>query len=202
MIIWGFRVFFRTIGTGIFHCPRCGGDREYRRRSGRYFCTLFFLPVIPLKKVGEHVKCTTCRTRFAEDVLDVPTTTHMAEALPEGIRAAAVTMLLSGDPLAAPARQRALEAIRGAGAASYGPGNLDADLEQPVPSGNGALAQVGLQLTPEAREWFLAEVVRIGLADGPLTDRERQAAQAVAQQLGMTPAQTYGVVAMTVQAET
>jgi tellurite resistance protein len=57
-----------------------------------------------------------------------------------------------------------------------------------------------MQLTPEAKEWFLAEVVRVGLADGPLTDRERQAAQSIAQHLAMTPAQTYGVVAMTAQA--
>ena len=200
LIIWGFRVFFRTVGSGFFHCPRCGGDRQYRRRSGRYFFTLFFIPVIPLKKVGEHVQCTTCRTRFAPDVLGVPTTAQMSAALPEGIRAAAVTMLLSGDPLAAAARQRALEAIRGAGANWYGSGNLEADLRQPPVL--GALGPVGMQLTAEAKEWFLAEVVRIGLADGPLADRERQTAQSIAQYLGMTPAQTYGVVAMTAQAET
>ena len=200
LIIWGFRVFFRTVGAGFFHCPRCGGDRQYRRRTGRYFFTLFFIPVIPLKRTGEHVQCTTCRTRFPLDVLSVPTTSQMSAALPEGMRAAAVTMLLSGDPLSAPARQRALEAIHGAGGKPYGPGNLEADLRQPPSLQNGALAQVGAQLTPEAREWFLAEVVRIGIAGGPLTDRERQAAHAVAQFLGMTPAQTYGVVAMTAQA--
>ena len=198
MIIWGFRVFFRTVGGGVFHCPRCGGDRQYRMRSGRYFLTLFFIPVIPLKKVGEQVQCTTCRTRFAPDVLSVPTTAQMSAALPEGMRAAAVTMLLSGDPLAAPARQRALEAIRGSGANWYGAGNLEADLRRPPAL--GALGQVGVQLTAEAKEWFLAEVVRIGLAAGPLTERERQAAQAIARHLGMTPAQTYGVVAMTAQA--
>jgi zinc-ribbon family len=198
LIIWGLRVFFRTVGSGFFHCPHCGGDRQYRRRSGRYFFTLFFIPVIPLKKVSEHVQCTICRTRFAPDVLGVPTAAEMSAALPEGMRAAAVTMLLSGDSLAASARQRALETIRGTGANWYGTGNLEADLRQPPPL--GALGQVGMQLTPEAKEWFLAEVVRVGLADGPLTDRERQAAQSIAQHLAMTPAQTYGVVAMTAQA--
>jgi zinc-ribbon family len=200
LIIWGFRVFFHTIGAGAFHCPRCGGDRQYRRRAGRYFFTLFFIPVIPLKRTGEDVQCATCRTRFAPSVLSVPTTAQMSAVLPEGMRTGAVTMLLCGDPLAASARQRALEAIRGAGANPYGPGNLEADLRQPPSLENAALAQVGMQLTPEAREWFLAEVVRIGIADGPLTERERQAAQAIAQYLGMTPAQTYGVVAMTAQA--
>jgi hypothetical protein len=200
LIIWGLRVFFRTVGGGFFHCPHCGGDRRYRRRTGRYFFTVFFIPVIPLKKVGEQVQCTTCRTRFAADVLAVPTAADMSAALPEGMRAAALTMLLCGDALAPSARQRAVEAIHGAGAGGYGPGDLEADLRQPPSLAGGSLARVGTQLTAEAKEWFLADVVRIGLARGPLTDRERQAAQAIAQQMAMTPAQTYGVVAMTAQA--
>ena len=52
------------------------------------------------------------------------------------------------------------------------------------------------QLTPEAREWFLAEIVHVALADGPLTAPERQTIQAVAAGLAMTPAQAIGVVTM------
>jgi uncharacterized tellurite resistance protein B-like protein len=63
-----------------------------------------------------------------------------------------------------------------------------------------ALNQVGGQLAVQAREWFLAEVARIGMADGPLSDLERQAAQAVAIDLGMTQAQAYGVISMTERA--
>jgi len=69
LIICGSRVFFHITGQGVFFCQRCGGDRHYRRRSGRKFFTLFLVPVIPLNKVGEHVKCATCRTRFHPGVL-------------------------------------------------------------------------------------------------------------------------------------
>ena len=57
MIIFGFSVFyiFGLIGRGQFHCPNCGGDRNYEHRTARRFFTLFFLPVIPLDKVGEVV---------------------------------------------------------------------------------------------------------------------------------------------------
>jgi hypothetical protein len=41
--------------------------------------------------------------------------------------------------------------------------------------------------------------VRIGLADGPLTEQERQTAQAIALDLAMTPAQAVGVVTMAEQ---
>jgi hypothetical protein len=58
---------------------------------------------------------------------------------------------------------------------------------------------VGAQLTIQAREWYLADVIRIGMADGALTDSERSAAQAIGLDLGMTQAQVLGVVAMTEQ---
>jgi hypothetical protein len=200
LLIWGFRTFYRTIGQGVFHCRRCGGDREYRHRSGRRFFTLFFIPVIPLTKSSEHVQCTACRTRYHLDVLGLPTAAQMQAALPTGMRAAAAVMLRSGDPGSPAARQRAVEAIQGAGSQGYGDVSLDADLAQPVEAVTTALNQVGSQLTPDAREWFLAEVVRIGLMDGPLSDQQRQTAQAVAADLGMTQAQGYGVISMTEQA--
>jgi hypothetical protein len=69
LIIFGFRVLYRTIGQGTFHCQRCGGDREYRHRVGRRWFTLFFIPVIPLNNLGEFVVCTTCKTRYQAGVL-------------------------------------------------------------------------------------------------------------------------------------
>jgi zinc-ribbon family len=76
LIVWGVRVFFHITGQGVFHCQRCGGDRRYRRLSGRRFFTLFFIPIIPLNKVGEHAQCATCGTRYHPDVLTLPRPTQ------------------------------------------------------------------------------------------------------------------------------
>ena len=76
---------------------------------------------------------------------------------------------------------------------------LDDDLRQPFEAIRPALNQVGAQLTIQAREWYLADVIRIALADGQLTDSERLAAQAIGADLGMTQAQALGVIAMTEQ---
>jgi hypothetical protein len=202
LIIWGIRVFFRATGHGVFHCPRCGGDRQYRRRGGRRFLTLFFIPVIPLTRAGEHVQCLTCRTRYHVGALRQPTTAQMQAALPAGMRAGAAAMLRAGDPDSFPARHRAIQAIAGAGAQGYGDVALDTDLAEPDGAGAPALAQVGAQLAVPAREWFLAEVVRIGMADGPLTGAEREAAHLVGARLGMTRAQTLGVIMLTERART
>jgi len=195
-MIWGLRIIYHTVGEAVFHCPACGGDRRCRRLAGRRFITVFFIPVIPLTKAGEVVQCATCRTRYPVDVLRLPTAAQMQTALPAGMRAAATAMLRSGPPSPL-ARQNALAAIRGAGAAGYSEADLTADAGLSHDAIVGALGQVARQLTPDAREWFLAEVVRIGLADGPLSDNERNTAQDIAAQLGMTPAQARGVITMT-----
>lgn len=198
-LIFGVRVYYRTVGQGTFHCQRCGGDRQYRLRSGWRFIHLFFIPVIPLGKVGELVQCATCRTRYRTEVLALPTMEQMQAAHPAGMRAAAVTMLRAGDRASLAARRRAIEAVSGAGVADYDDVALDSDLGladagQDVASQLNALGQ---QLAAPAKEWFLAEIVRIGLADGALADSERHAAREIAAQLGMTPAQAVGVIAMT-----
>jgi len=199
LIIWGLRVLYRTLGRGVFFCRRCGGDREYRHRAGRRWFTLFFLPVIPLTTVGEHVQCTTCRTRYVTDVLSQPTTARMQAALPAGMRAAVSAMLRSGDPSNPASRQRAIEAVIAAGVPNYDEAMLRADLTQPFEAIRPALNQVGSQLAIQAREWYLAEAIRIAMADGPLNGSERAAAEHLAAALGMTMAQAIGVIALTEQ---
>jgi hypothetical protein len=199
LIIFGLRVFFRTLAQGTFHCRRCGGDREYRHRAGRRWFTLFFLPVIPLNAVGEHVQCTTCKTRYVTDVLSQPTTAQMQAALPAGMRAAISAMLRSGDPSNPASRQRAIQAVIASGVPNYDEAMLSADLMQPFEAIRPALNQVGSQLAIQAREWYLAEVIRIAMTDGPLSETERHAALAIGADLGMTQAQVVGVVAMTEQ---
>ena len=199
LIIFGLRVFYRTIAQGTFHCRRCGGDRPYRHRSGRRWFTLFFIPAIPLNPVGDHVQCASCRTRYVTDVLSQPTTAQMQAALPAGMRAAVSAMLRSGDPSSPASRQRAIEAVVASGVPDYGEAMLGVDLMQPFGLIRPALNQVGAQLTIQAREWYLAEVIRIAMADGPLSESERQAALAIGLDLGMTQAQVIGVVAMTEQ---
>jgi hypothetical protein len=198
MVFLGFRFHFRITGRGTLHCYRCGGDRQYRQCVGRRWFHLFFVPAIPLDRVAEHVQCTDCDTRYRTGVLALPTTEQMLAALPTGTRAAVTAMVRAGDTASTAARASAVDAVRRGGLASYDDAALDADLggasSDDLAGAVGALAR---QLTMPAHEWFLADVVRVGLADGQLSPGERLAAREVAACLGMTPAQAHGVIAMT-----
>jgi zinc ribbon protein len=195
VIIFGFSTFyiFGLIGRGEFHCPNCGGDRDYEHRVARRFFTLFFIPVIPLNKLGEVVRCATCRTKYDPAVLQRPTTAQLAVALPSGMRALAATMLRAGGTPEA-ATGAAVEAVRRSGLPTYDLQQLWTDLNQPIEAVPGSLQALAAQLATTARERYLVEAVRIGLADAPLTPVERESIHWIASNLGLTAAHAEGVI--------
>jgi hypothetical protein len=197
----GIGFYFRTTGHGTLHCQRCGGDRLYRKCVGRRWIQALHIPVIPLDRVGEHLQCRTCRTRYRLELLAMPTVAAMQAALPAGSLAAVTTMLRAGDRASAAARSRAIEMLRRAGLTSYDDAALSADLAAADEPGaddiEAALRTLAYQLITPAPEWFLADTVRIGLADGPLSDSERGVAQLIAGHLGMSSTQAHGVILLT-----
>ncbi|RFU37134.1 hypothetical protein DZF91_34410 [Actinomadura logoneensis] len=197
LLVFSLSVFFRTTGEGTFHCPRCGGDRAYRRRSARRWLTLFLLPVVPLRRLGEVVECRACRTRFALSALRTPTARQLAAALPAGMRAAAALVLRAGDPEDEDARERAIDAVMGYGEPDYDDLSIDTDLDLRDEFLEEEVARAGTGLAVEAKEWFLARCVRVGLADGPLDESERRALHHVAHLLGMSRAHALGVITLT-----
>jgi hypothetical protein len=201
-LILGQRFLFSTTGHGSCHCERCGGDRAYRRLIGRRWLTLLLIPVLPLSKAPEHLQCTVCGTRYRLDLLALPTVAQMQAALPAGTQAAAVAMLRAGDPRSVSARHRAVEVIREAGLTGYDDAALEADLAcqvRPAQELAGLLNGLAGQLVDQARWWLLADVVRIGLAGGPLTQQQRRAALQIGAQLGIGPARASDVITMTEQ---
>ncbi len=201
--ILGQRFLLSVTGRGSCHCERCGGDRGYRKVSGRRWLTLLMVPVLPRERAPEHLQCTVCGTRYRLDLLALPTVAEMQVTLPAATHAAATAMLRAGDPDSEPARHRAVAAIRAAGLATYDDAALAADLAcqiSPAAELTSLLNRLAVQFVDEARWWFLADVVRIGLASGPLTARQRQAALQIGAQLGIGTARARVVIAMTEQA--
>jgi len=197
----GIRFWFKTTGQGTLHCHRCGGDRPYKQCTGRRWIHIAGIPLVPLDRVVEHVQCRVCRTRYRVEVLRLPTRAAMEAALPAGSLAAVTAMLRAGDPSSAPARSRAVDMLRAAGLPSYDDAALTADL---AAADDRHLAPpvrtLARQLVVPAHEWLLADLVRVGLADGQLSEAERDAARLIATHLGMTSAQAHEVIWLTEEA--
>ncbi|HVB44328.1 MAG TPA: hypothetical protein VNF47_16710 [Streptosporangiaceae bacterium] len=204
----GSRAYYRTVGHGVAHCERCGGDRPYRQRSGRRWFQLLGIPVVPGDSAGEHLRCTVCRTCYRVDLLAVPTVEQMRVALRAATTAAALAMLWAGGKASPAARQRAVELIMTAGSPEYCESQLAVALAAarpvaaasltcgPVPGLKPAIETFAIQLEAQAAEWFLARVLQVGLADGALSAVERDVAGTIARYLGMTRARARDVISV------
>jgi len=70
MIIFGTRGVTTTPESGQFYCPGCGGEASFRWKRVRRFFTLYFIPIIPLNKLGEYIECKECKGTYDPKVLE------------------------------------------------------------------------------------------------------------------------------------
>ena len=128
MLIWGWRSRMKTLAEGMFHCPNCGGDRHYAHKEARNWFTLFFIPLIPLKVLGELVECQTCKQGYDVRILARPTSAALGQQLTAATREAAVRLLrIDASPAA---RAAAVVAISQVSDTPWNEASLDADLHR------------------------------------------------------------------------
>src|SRR5215470_5713988 len=81
-----------------------------------------------------------------------------------------------------------------------GPGSAMAGSDGPEVGLRPAVEAFAIQLEVPAREWFLAKIVEVGVADGPLSTAEWEVAGTVARYLGMTAAHGRDVITLAEEA--
>ncbi len=193
-IMWGFKVMFRSVGEGEFHCPGCGVDRRYSLRRARRWFTLFFIPVIPLKEVGSVIECSTCHRRFSEEVLSLPTANETADSIGFARRALAAHMVDVSDNTTV-AREAAIAVMRESGMSEYEASQLDidrgtSDWERVV----SWARHLGPRLSPAGSETMLMGAARVAAADGAFTDAERTKLVDLGSAFGLTPLHVEGIL--------
>ncbi len=88
LLLFGWTTRTKTLGTGSFYCRNEGGDRTYLLLQARRWFTLFFIPLIPLKVLGDLVQCSSCGVQYDSKVLDVPTNAPVQDEPEAMVRAA------------------------------------------------------------------------------------------------------------------
>ena len=69
ILFFGTRLRRRTLGTGTFGCPYCGVQRGYEHLEERTWFHLFWVPLAPLGRPAELVRCTVCGGEWSPSVL-------------------------------------------------------------------------------------------------------------------------------------
>jgi hypothetical protein len=199
LIIFGWRVRFKTVAQGVFFCPSCGGDRHYSLQQARRWFTLFFIPVIPLGHVGDQfVHCDTCRQDYQPAILHKPTTATLSEHL-VGATREAIVWLLRTTTIDPATRAVALEVLSSAVNRPWTEEELQADVANLDVNGLTArLATLSASLNTHGKEAFLAGCTRVAAAGGVAAE-QRRVLDHIASALDMSPAHARGVIEQTVE---
>ncbi|WP_228447052.1 TerB family tellurite resistance protein [Streptomyces paludis] len=206
--VCGIRTSWNTIGDGEFFCPDCGGDRNYRRRTGRRRFTVLGVPLLSRGVAGPVVECAACHAHFGMDVLDHPTTIRFSAMLRDAVHTVALAVLAAGGTSSRTVRETAVLTVRAAGFEDCTEDRLtdlvDALAEdtgrflaEPGPCGaalaielHEALEPLAPHLAPAGRESILLQGARIALADGAYSPPEREVLSTVGGALQLRAADT------------
>ncbi|WP_327236709.1 TerB family tellurite resistance protein [Streptomyces sp. NBC_01317] len=206
--ICGIRTSWNTVGDGEFFCPGCGGDRNYRRRTGRRRFTLLGVPLLNRGTAGPVIECAACHGHFGTDTLDHPTTVRFSAMLRDAVHTVALAVLVAGGTSSSTVRETAVHAVRAAGFDDCTEERLTELVEalaadtgrfiiDPGPCGaalaielHEALEPLAPHLAPAGRESILVQGARIALADGPYIPAEREVLSTVGRALRLCVADT------------
>ncbi|WP_406000971.1 TerB family tellurite resistance protein [Streptomyces sp. NBC_00829] len=192
MLVCGVHTSWNTVGDGEFFCSECGGDRNYRRRTGRRRFTLLGVPLLPRGLAGPVVECAACHGHFGTEALDHPTTARFSAMLRDAVHTVVLAVLASGGTSSRPVRETAVATVRAAGLDDCTEDQLTGLIEALAadtgryvtdsgPYGaalaielHEALEPLAPHLAPAGRESILLQGARIALADGPYSPAERE----------------------------
>jgi uncharacterized tellurite resistance protein B-like protein len=195
LIIFGIRVRYRTLSEGTFYCPHDGGDRSYRRRQARRWFALFFIPVIPLKVLGEFIECDSCGSTYDMKVLTMPTAAAMVDNLANAMRQAVVSLITADGVVTDAEKEKGLEVMQRYADTPYTMANLEDDLKD-LRHGDLAdvLGRIAGMLNGQGKESLLVACVDLAAADSSIDERELAEIQRAGTALGLSPAHLKGVI--------
>ena len=195
MIIWGWRVRKKTIGTGVFFCPGEGGDRKYEHKQARRWFTIFFIPLIPLKELGDFVECTSCENTYYPDVLKGKTASEIEDISTIAIRHVAVSIALADGTVDPRERDAAVTVVQRFASHPYDLDDLDSDLSSlQVSALSDNLEELGAVLNEHGKENVLTAAVFLAGADGHVDRSEMEVARQIGKALTMSSAHIEGTI--------
>jgi tellurite resistance protein len=201
VIIYGTRGVTSTQASGTFHCPQCGSGSPYRHKTVRRFFTLYFIPLIPLDRLGEYVECGACGGTYKPAVLELDPEADRAAFEAEfhgAVRGVMLKMMLADgviedeelESVATVYEQLAgkvlsVEQIRAEAEA------LQGDASQSV---QDYVKDVRGSLNDQGKELVVRAALAVASADGKVSDTERLLLVEIGEALELTEAHLMGIL--------
>ena len=200
MIIFGTRGVTSTAEKGQFNCPQCSGATDYNLKRVRRFFTLYFIPVIPLDKMGEYVECGRCQGTYDPEILTYDPSVEgekMEAFFFVACKQVMISMLLADgviDDGEVKMLQSQFQEITGTHVPEE---ELREEIQYISDQGSSAPEMLGSmtgQLNDQGKETVIRAAYAIAAADGNVDQSEQAYLMEVGRSMGMTEAHLTGVI--------
>ena len=198
-IIFGTRGVTYSAAKGTFHCPSCDDTREYNHKRVRRFFTLYFIPLIPLDKLGEYVECQTCKNTYELSVLDYNPQAAAAAFQADwerAVRRTMVQMMLADGNIEAKELAALKETYQNIATRGITQQELDDEIAAVRTDGKDVttyLSEIAGSLNDHGKEMVVRAALAVAAADGKFQDEEIKLLNSIGEALQMTPAHLRGL---------
>lgn len=194
LIIWGSKAIVQNLGSGVFYCPAEDSDQTYWHQRLRRWFTFFFIPLFPTGTVSEHVQCSSCGNAYYMSVLEGPTTADLSDALTTAVKAVAVAVAGTEEPVASAQEAAAIDYIRETVDGDYGATEFHTDAERLGPDVLRHTSAVAGMLSEHGKEQIVSAALYIAATDGGISENEIRVITEIAGSLGMAPNHLRGTI--------
>ncbi|MCB0641857.1 MAG: TerB family tellurite resistance protein [Phaeodactylibacter sp.] len=200
MIIFGTRGVKSTVDRGDFYCPQCESDREYKYKKVTRFFTLYFIPIIPLGRIGEYVECQSCRGTFIPRVLEYkrdPGADQFLSEYEKAMKHSMVLMMLADGEIDPNEKDQVLQIINKFGHNDMTMTELEDYIVQVQNNPEDIstyLKKVGPMLNEHGKEVVIRCAFSVAAADGHIDDSEIELIKDMAEVMEMSPSHLKGIM--------
>lgn len=187
----GFDDRIRTTGTGTFHCPNCGPNREYKRERRAQYFNVCFIPVFPINEWPEQVTCKNCCAQFDKSVFfhNPELERRARHERPDRIKLVMILMLLRRDHIS----EAAMHAIEQSFEEESGVVLSREDLENEIAEAQDMemdplidMIKIAQKLQPKSASTVLRYAYLAATVDGTLSDADSRFLDDLRESLGVS----------------
>lgn len=199
MIIFGTRGVKSTLKEGSFLCPQCESERHFKHKKVTRFFTLYFIPLIPIGRLGEYVECQTCKGTFVTKVLEYgknPAGDQFLSEYEKALKHSMVLIMLADGEID---ENEMLMVQKIINKFSHNDVTLDEldqyvrQVQQNPEDISTYLKQVTPSLNEHGKEIVIKCAMSVAAADGNIDDSELDLIKKMAQVMEMSPSHLKGI---------
>ena len=201
MIIFGTRGVTLTKDKGHFYCPECRSQRQYALKRIRRFFTLYFIPLIPLDKLGDFVECKTCRNSFRESILNYEpdaAEVKFESEYQKAIRRVTIQMMCADGRVNDSTMQVIKEIHKNVSGSQISTDEIKKEISadrRNRSSVRNDLVKLALHMNDNGKELIFKSAFCVAAADGKIQKKEKELLEEIVRSLDMSPSHVKGVIA-------